>query len=47
MSRIPRKYLETSFFHVMLQGINKEYIFKNERYINMYLKLVRLRLYLL
>ena len=41
MSRIPRKYLETSFFHVMLQGINKEYIFKNERYINMYLKLIK------
>ena len=41
MSRAARKYLETSFFHVMVQGINKEYIFKNERYINKYLKLMK------
>ena len=41
MGRIARKYLETSFFHVMVQGINKEYIFKNERYINRYLNLIK------
>lgn len=41
MSRMARQYLETSFFHVMVQGINKEYIFKNERYINRYLQLIR------
>ena len=41
MGRIARQYLETSFFHVMVQGINKEYIFKNERYINRYIQLIR------
>ncbi len=41
MSRIARQYLETSFFHVMVQGINKEYIFKCERYINRYLQLIQ------
>lgn len=39
--RIARKYLETSFFHVMVQGINKEYIFKDERYINRYIQLMK------
>ena len=28
MSRIPRNYIKTSFFHVITQGINKSYIFK-------------------
>ena len=41
MPRIARQYLETSFFHVMVQGINKEYIFKNERYINRYIQLIK------
>lgn len=27
MSRIPRKNLETTYFHILVQGINKEYIF--------------------
>lgn len=40
MPRLAREYLETSFFHVMVQGINKEYIFNNERYINRYMKLI-------
>lgn len=39
--RIARKCLDTSFFHVMVQGINKEFIFKNERYMNRYLQLIR------
>lgn len=39
--RIARKYLETSFFHIMVQGINKEYIFKDERYINRYIQLMK------
>lgn len=39
MGRIARKCLDTSFFHVIVQGINKEYIFKNEKYINRYIKL--------
>lgn len=38
--RIARKYLNTSFFHVIVQGIGKEYIFKNEIYIRQYLKLI-------
>lgn len=41
MARIARRYLETSFFHVMVQGINKEYIFKQNRYINRYLQLIQ------
>ena len=40
MPRHARKYLETSFFHVMVQGINKEYIFNQERYKNQYIKLL-------
>jgi len=32
MPRISRKDLETSFFHVVVHGINKEYIFKNRKY---------------
>ena len=38
ISRIARKYLENSFFHVIVQGINKEYIFQEEKYKNTYLK---------
>ena len=41
MPRQARKYLDTSFFHVIVQGINKEYIFKKERYMNEYLKLLK------
>lgn len=41
MPRAARKYLETSFFHVMVQGINKEFIFKHERYINRYMQLIQ------
>lgn len=37
MPRISRKCYSTSFFHVIVQGLNKEYIFKNDRYIKMYL----------
>ena len=28
MARIARKYSETNFFHVIVQGLNKEEIFK-------------------
>lgn len=31
MSRISRKDFDSGFFHIMIQGINKEYIFKNKR----------------
>ena len=40
MPRISRKCYSTSFFHVIVQGLNREYIFKNDRYIKMYLKLL-------
>ena len=39
--RISRKELNTPFLHVMVQGINKEYIFKNKKYITTYLNLLR------
>ncbi len=38
--RISRKSLETSFFHIITQGINKEYIFYKDDYINKYLNLM-------
>ena len=38
ISRIARKYKNSSFFHVIVQGINKEYIFHEERFKKMYLK---------
>ena len=41
MPRIARKYLETSFFHVVVQGISKEYIFKTEEDIATYLYLIK------
>ena len=43
--RIARKNLNTSFFHVIVQGINKEYIFNKERYINRYLQLIQKNFY--
>ena len=41
MARIPRKYYDTSFFHVIVQGINKEYIFEEDKYIEHYLELLK------
>lgn len=41
MSRIPKKYINTSFFHIMVQGINKEYIFNHEKDIEKYLKIAK------
>ena len=38
MPRIPRKFIETNFLHVMTQGINKSYIFENEEDIKYYIK---------
>lgn len=40
---MPRKILQninTDFFHVIVQGINKEYIFNQEVFMNKYLKLI-------
>ena len=39
MPRIARKDLQSSFLHVMIQVINKEYIFNNENYIRMFLNI--------
>lgn len=39
--RVSRKELNTPFLHVMAQGMNKEYIFKNKEYIEIYLNLLR------
>ena len=41
MPRIARKDLKTPFLHVMVQGINKEYIFNEEKYIKMYLNILQ------
>lgn len=40
MPRLARKDLSTSFFHVIVQGIKKEYIFEKDTYINKYLQLL-------
>ena len=40
MPRIPRKNFQTNFYHVMVQGINKEFIFKNSNYIEKYLNII-------
>ena len=40
MPRIARKNLKTSFLHVMVQGVNKEYIFYKNEYIEKYLKII-------
>ena len=31
MSRTPKKYINTPFFHIMVQGINKERIFESDK----------------
>lgn len=40
MPRVARKYLNTNFFHVIMQGINKEYIFDEEKYKKKYQNLL-------
>ena len=42
MGRIAREYKKAPFFHVIVQGINKEYIFKKEIYIKKYLEKIKL-----
>ena len=39
MPRKARKDLDAKFLHIMIQGINKEYIFEKEKYIKMYLSI--------
>ena len=41
MPRIPRNVIDTSFFHIMCQGNNKEFIFKNEEDISTYKRLIK------
>ena len=40
MPRVPRSSFETSFFHVIIQGVNREYIFNKKEYIEAYLSLL-------
>ena len=40
MSRIARKNLKTTFLHIMVQGVNKEYIFNSNYYIEKYLNII-------
>ena len=40
MSRVNRKYYISSFLHIMVQGINKEDIFKSDFYKNLYMEFV-------
>lgn len=40
MPRIARKYLESSFFHVIMQGIKKEFVFRKDEYKERYLQLI-------
>lgn len=40
MPRLPRKSYETSFFHVIVQGIKKEYIFNTDILIKKYIELL-------
>lgn len=40
MPRYPRNYTNTSFFHVMTQGINKSFIFNTSDDINYYISLL-------
>ena len=40
MARVPRSSFDTSFFHTIVQGINKEYIFNKEEHIRKYLTLL-------
>lgn len=40
MPRIPRKNFQTNFYHIMVQGINKEFIFKNSIFIKKYLNII-------
>ena len=41
MPRIPRKNLQSAYCHVIVQGINKEYIFKENRFKDIYKNLLK------
>ncbi len=41
MPRLARKNIETEYIHVMVQGVNKEYIFDDRKHLLTYLKLIK------
>lgn len=41
ISRLARKDLNTPFLHVMVQGVNKKYIFNKDSYIKKYMNLLK------
>ena len=41
MARIARKNLDAMYYHVMVQGINKEYIFEKDECKKIYIKLLK------
>ena len=41
MPRIARKNLEGNYFHIIIQGINREYIFKTNNLKDTYLKILK------
>lgn len=41
MPRQARKDLNTPFIHVMIQGVNKEYIFYKKEYIEKYMEIMK------
>ena len=41
MPRLARKKLNPPFLHVMVQGVNKEYIFDKEKDMELYLKIIQ------
>lgn len=40
MSRQPKTYIKTSFFHIITQGINKSYIFENSEDIKYFISII-------
>ena len=40
MPRIARKDLGTNYYHIIVQGINREYIFDNNKFIEKYIELI-------
>lgn len=41
MSRIQKENIKTPFFHIMVQGNNKEYIFNSTEDVNKYLEIMK------
>ena len=41
MPRLARKYLESNYFHIIIQGINREYIFEDNNLKEAYLNILK------